>query len=205
MAQDIQIKKTCDPCDHDGYRNIDAVDTVRLAINDGPSKDIDVCARDKEGFRRLLTIYDEYGQPVETRKPAPVRELPAAKEEPKKAIEAPKPKKDTKAGKKRAARNTKAESGTELTVICPLPHPSKNGQPQRVVYSTRGTHTKQCHPGVNYWDVKWGDPDGILKYPCTAHKECVASGLSFTTNTGLVQHKRSSLQLTLIDPEETQE
>jgi hypothetical protein len=203
MAQDIQIKTTCDPCDHDGYRNIDAVDTVRVTINGGPLKDIDVCARDKEGFRRLLAIYDEYGQPVETRKSAPVRELPAVKEEPK-AIEAPKPKKDTKAGKKRAGKNTKAESGTELTVICPLPHPSKNGEPQRVVYSTRNTHVKQCHPGVNFCEVKWGDPDGILKFPCTAHKECVASGMSFKSAAGLTQHMRS-IQLTPADPEETQE
>lgn len=183
MAQDIQVITTCDPCDLHDIRGVTAVASHVLAIDGGPLKQIDVCARDEALFQEFLRIYTVSGREMETAAasaPARKRKAKAVETSQQKELEeAPVSQPDTKPAAKKPAKE-------KLFVLCPLPHPSTGGGPMRVEYSNRGTHAPMVHDGAHVWDIEWQDPDGILKAFCTEHAAC--NGIGFTSKAGLSQH-----------------
>lgn len=179
MAQDIKVTTTCDPCDLHDLRGVTAVATHVLAIDGGPLKKIDVCARDEVLFQDFLHLYTVSGREEPTTPPAPAKKRQA------KAVEAPQQKElGTAPASQPDAKKKPVKE--KVHVLCPLPHPSTGGTPMRVDYSNRSTHAQMVHNGAHVWEIKWEDPDGILKAFCTEHAAC--NGIGFTKKAGLSQH-----------------
>lgn len=184
MAQDIQITTTCDPCDLHEIRGVTAVATHVLAIDGGPPKALDVCSRDEVLFQEFLRLYRESGREVETAQTA----KPVKKRKPK-AVNAPQRKELEEApasqpdGQEPAAQEEPAKEKQFL--LCPLPHVSVQGAPLTVNYRSRSTHASMVH-NLHVWEIKWEDPDHILKAFCVEHPFC--NNIGFTSTQGLKQH-----------------
>jgi hypothetical protein len=189
---------TCDPCEKLlEIEGMPADRSITIAINDGPAKRIEVCTQHLHMLKPILDMYDQCGldesfkpkrrgtnkkqedpEPaasLDTEEPPQPRQLEMAS--------APEPEQDPSKHKK------------DVWVVCPLSHPTENNGPKRVRYSIRNTHADKVHGGLRLWDIAWDDPDGVLKVKCEVHKECLKTGLGFTTGHGLTQHiKASSLE-----------
>ncbi|MFH9606799.1 hypothetical protein [Streptomyces sp. NPDC017448] len=162
MARDIIHVASCDQCRHEGLPVAQATAEHILAI-DGPPKRFDFCPPHNHQLQPLIALYQAEGVDMDQRRPKQV-------ESGKKAIEP-----------------SKTESPGKEYVLCPRDH-VKGGKNIPIVYASRSSHANAQHDGVPIWDIKWGDPDGILIAPCEGHKECLKTGLAFTSERGRNRH-----------------
>lgn len=169
MARSVEITDTCDRCDLIGLAGVPAIARHVIAI-DGPPKKFDLCPQHEHALRPYIVLYKERGAGEEDE---PRRQ---------KALAAPQKAED----KKKSGKDKPAKE--KLYVVCPLPHSSLGGKPKRVAYQGRSTHLDVVHEGKKLWDIEWEDPDGILTAPCRVHKECMETGLAFTSEKGVGVH-----------------
>lgn len=194
MASRVSIAATCDACALSGQPPADSAESHTISIDGGPLKNIDLCAADARNFGFFLAVYRQEGQ-----------EPPSAETEQRLTTKAKKKAHKAVVSQERlelvvapepAAEPEKAQT-SKLTIVCPHNHPASGGGSKLVNYVNRSAHAKMVHDREAY-EIVWGDPDRILKVPCTSHKECLAVGLRFTSQVGLRTHTRAS-PLELID------
>jgi hypothetical protein len=189
------VQDLCDDCAFNGIPDVPAFTEHIVAIDGGRPRRIQLCTRCDKAWKPFLTIYEQQGQDVvDPAKPA----KRTSKSKPK-AVKAAQPKElEAAPATKEPAPKKPTEAKKRLLVKCPLPHSSIGGVPKEVAYTDRGTHADMVHDHAKMWDIVWEDPYKILKHACDAHAECIKTGLSFTTERGLAQH-RSACQLPRID------
>lgn len=197
MARRLVTLDICDDCTHNKIPNVPAVGQHVLSIDGQPLRRVQLCMRCEVIWEPFIAVYEQQGQDVE---PPPSETPPkkAAKKRRPRAVPADKPKELEKAPAE------PAPDKRHLLVWCPEPHPTKNGHGTPVSYETRNTHAENVHNGAKVWEIKWGDPEGILKARCESHAECMKTGLSFTSKQGLAQHQRSC-QLPRVDQGSSEE
>jgi hypothetical protein len=189
MATKVIDVSTCDDCGADDLHEVPAPHHHVISINGGPFKRLDFCApSDRAVMGRLLRLYEEQGAELT---------LELAKEEPpKKALAAPARKQKERKKQEELEQAPPAEDEApvkEERVICMEHHKSNGGMPLEIQYKKRSAHIDKCHPEKKIWEIEWHDPDKILQFPCTVHKECEQfPPLAFTTPQGLSSHKHSS-------------
>ncbi|MFJ1700336.1 hypothetical protein ACIOHC_35695 [Streptomyces sp. NPDC088252] len=163
----MTIVHWCDMCEKLELPKIAAVAVRHLAIDGGPRKRYDFCAPHDVQLRPWIALYEEAGVEMERRG----KQLEAVSAL---AIE---------------QGPTQVEEEEKVWVTCPLDHQSGKTNPRPVAYKSRSSHAKAAHE-IAVWEIKWGDPDGVLTFPCTSHKECKETGLAFTNVAGWHQHNR---------------
>lgn len=204
MATKVIDVNTCDDCEADDLHEVLAPHQYVLSINGGPFKRLDFCAPCDRAVGRLLKLYEEQGEELKIAAgPEPEDKPPTrtvtARRKPQELEQAPLTAET--APEETAAPVAKAKKRGQF-IICTEPHPSNGGKSLKIEYGNRATHTKACHPGMEIHDIEWGDPDKILRAPCTSHAACMRTGLAFTGGTGAATHVRNST-LPRIDQNET--
>lgn len=218
MARALRQIETCDDCTRHGITDVPADYTHVIAIDDGPLKAIDLCARSEVEFQCIADLYARAREIQQLPTPRPAKE-PAhlsREDEPKQLAPAPaqepapdtvttsRPKKRAKTAPTAAdTRDKETASGpppkkkklddqekrAEGAVWCPEPHPTRHGAGMWVtVGGGQGSHARECHGHAKLWDIAWEDRDSILSVPCTAHARCKEIKLAFRTKQGLRQH-----------------
>ncbi|MFE6739749.1 hypothetical protein [Streptomyces tubercidicus] len=179
MARSVAITDTCDECDWIGLEGVIAVVRHVIAI-DGPPKKFDLCPQHDHAFQPYIHLYKERGASEEDQ---PRRQKALASPQKAESKEKPSSKKsgNKEPGKEKSARE-------KLYVVCTEKHPMSDGGHKRVSYTGRGSHADIVHDGKKLWDIKWEDPDGVLTAPCRVHKECMETGLAFSSQKGLGAH-----------------
>lgn len=187
MGRRVSVIDLCDPCEHAELPEALAMEEVVIAIDQQQAKRYLLCVHCNHHYAPFLEMLRTCGQLIEPAKvPEPVKPKPEKAKKPVQAAPAPKELEQAK------AKAPVPVSKPAQYVICTLPHPTEDGGPKRIKYGDRGSHFDMCHPDASQFDIKWGDPDGILTVPCLAHAECMKVGFAFTSSVGMHTHVRGS-------------
>lgn len=180
MVRKLIVHDLCDDCDFHELPAVPAVVEKVVTIDGGPPRRVLLCPRCAVTWQTFIDVYKERGQEVEPASfSGPSRKKP-------KAVKAAKPKElDQAPAEQEPAEEPDARLKDTRRVRCPLPHPSTQGGPLDVTYSSRGTHAKMLHQR-HVWEIKWEDPQNILTAFCTEHDFC--HNVGFTSKQGLKQH-----------------
>lgn len=216
MAQDVQIIRYCDPCDKLGLERVAAVAHYTLYIAPGTPRSFaltdlrntDVCAVHDHFLRPIVDLYNggqraELPEPKATKTPkapwvakkavastAPQLELPAGEPDSASAQDAADQPVAVRRGPRRKTSDKPLPPGKVHQVICPLDHKGGKG-PVKMPYSNRKSHAAQVHK-ADQAEIVWGDPEGILTFPCTIHEVCVKTGFATSAANGLRVHQSGS-------------
>jgi hypothetical protein len=191
MAQ--TITSVCDWCDLHGITDVPATTGHLLAL-DGPPRRVDVCPRCDTLLDDLAELY-ERGQDLPPAGP-PASSRPAVRTRSVPTDQAVGTARTGTTRRAIAGPRTSPEDGDTTTstgepsparVLCPLPHPGAGGGPTRVSYAGRSSHADVVHD-AKVWEIRWEDPDDILRHPCIAHRECATGDLRFISAKGLKNH-----------------
>lgn len=179
MAVKIVQGHTCDDCAEDDL-DVPALRSYAISIDGRPFKQLDFCGpSDRAVMSRLIQLYEERGAELPPKpEKKPVKKAAVTRKEPKELERAPEQKPPVSKEKE-----TKKDPDT---VWCPLPH-GKEGAGKAIAYRHRPGHAVDVH-GLEPWEIKWDDPHGILKVPCTAHAECRKTGLAYRNDHGVWLH-----------------
>ncbi|MGW1991400.1 hypothetical protein [Embleya sp. NPDC001921] len=199
MAQ--TIASICDWCDMYGILDVPAVTSHTLAL-DGPARRVDLCARCETALSDVVALYDRGQNLPDTRRrevvDAAIDQIDdsgtvvaqAGATESVRHPSAPEPQ-VTDARSASDEHSLPGSSTGKPEVVCPLPHRSARGKPMAIAYAHRTSHADMVHDGAKVWDIRWGDPAGILTHRCTTHEPCMAQDVAFTTAKGLTAHINS--------------
>lgn len=176
---------TLDLCDDHAIKELPDTQAVvehQLTINGGPLRRILLCARCALIWEPFIELYRMMGQDIT---PAPTPVAPKKARAKTKAIEPAEP----PAQESPALLGEEQEKPKKLKqyVVCPLARDHKTGAPSKVLYGSRNMHADQNH-NMRAWEIKWEDPDGFLKVPCTEHPLCKENGMAFPSKAALSQH-----------------
>lgn len=178
MVRKLVTLDLCDDCTSNELPDAQAVVEHQLTIDGGPLCRISLCARCALIWEPFIELYRMMGQEI-----APAA-TPVAHRRARvgtKAIEPAEP-----AAQESPALPGKPKKPREY-VVCPLAADHKTGAPSRVLYGSRNMHADQNH-NMRAWEIKWEDPDGILKVPCTEHPLCKENGMAFPSKAAVSQH-----------------
>jgi len=190
MVRRFITQELCDDCIHHDIHDVPAIVEYVLVVNGDKLRKVQLCARCDLIWQPIIAVYQQQGQEVDI--PSERSAPKAAKKRKSQAVTAAKPKELAPAPEEPAAEG---DTTQHLHIVCPIPHPSEGGGKRRIRYSDRSSHVDQCHEGIRIHDIKWEDPDGILKAFCERHP----TPLGFTSERGVKQHVFAA------HPEERQE
>jgi len=177
MVVKLLTLNLCDDCTTHELPETEAVTGYELAINGEPPLRILLCARCDLIWSPFIELVRTMGQSV----------TPAVSSTPRGKSRATPKAIETAERELPAVPQAEKPKKPVRYLVCPLAADHHDGEPARILYDSRNMHADQGHD-KRMWEIRWEDPDGILKAFCTEHPLCKENHVGFPSKAALSQH-----------------